>query len=474
VIVIAACLPILARHVGVPTDRALWLVLACPLVIVDLIGGAHNDALTVGLMLAGLAVLSTRSNRLSGLIIGGVLIGLSISVKTTIGAMLPFAVLFAAGGPQLPALGVLFRKAVAVIGAALVTLLGLSYASGLGMTGWITALRHAGDSVIWTSPPTAVGLASGYTARLFGAHIDIVNQCRLVALIAMPFVLLLILWHSRNHNPLYGAGLALLATIFLAPVVQVWYLVWPLALFAATKVRIRWFLAAIAFGSCIVLPDGSGMTKFLQMPMSFVMTGIVIWTIIRGFSWLRGFEPKEIDFEAAMPKPMPVDSGGAGEVPEPVGAAAGAHVGLANAGGRGTSAVAGRAHPHDGSGTTPDANPPADGAGPSHDRDRSRDARPSPSASWPTRMSLSNGASSSSGVASSRGVTLSNIAGWSSGTVIGPNGAVVGSNGAGVPSGSNGADSTHGGNANGADVAGGDAITPLSTRSSAPAERPNA
>src|SRR5215475_3061546 len=184
VIVIAACLPILARHVGVPTDRALWLVLACPLVIVDLIGGAHNDALTVGLMLAGLAVFSNRSNRLSGLIIGGVLIGLSISVKTTIGAMLPFAVLFAAGGPQLPALGVLFRKAVAVIGAALVTLVGLSYASGLGMTGWITALRHAGDSVIWTSPPTAVGLASGYTARLFGAHIDIVNQCRLVALIA--------------------------------------------------------------------------------------------------------------------------------------------------------------------------------------------------------------------------------------------------------------------------------------------------
>ncbi len=108
----------------------------------------------------------------------------------------------------------------------------------------------------------------------------------------MPIVLLVILWHSRNHNPLYGAGLALLATIFLAPVVQAWYLVWPLAMFAVTKVRIRWFIIAITFLSCVVLPDGSGLTKFLQPTMSFVMTGIVIWAFVRGLTWLRGFEPE--------------------------------------------------------------------------------------------------------------------------------------------------------------------------------------
>jgi hypothetical protein len=104
------------------------------------------------------------------------------------------------------------------------------------------------------------------------------------------------LWHSRNHNPLYGAGLALLATIFLAPVVQAWYLVWPLAMFAATKVRIRWFIIAVTFLSCGVLPDGSGFTKILRAPMSFVVTGIVIWAFVRGLTWLRGFDPKEIEF----------------------------------------------------------------------------------------------------------------------------------------------------------------------------------
>ena len=296
VIMIAACLPSLARRVGVPTDRALWLVLACPLVVVHLIGGAHNDALTVGLLLAGLALLANRSHRTSALILGGVLIGLSVAVKTTIGAALPFAALFAAGGPALPALGVIVRRAIAVIGSALVTLLGLSYGLGLGTFGWVTALSHAGDSVVWTSPPSAVGLTIGYLERPFGGHFDAVPTCRLVALILMPIVLLVILWHSRNHNPLYGAGLALLATIFLAPVVQAWYLVWPLAMFAVTKVRIRWFIIAITFLSCVVLPDGSGLTKFLQPTMSFVMTGIVIWAFVRGLTWLRGFEPKEIEF----------------------------------------------------------------------------------------------------------------------------------------------------------------------------------
>ncbi|HKE63416.1 MAG TPA: polyprenol phosphomannose-dependent alpha 1,6 mannosyltransferase MptB [Micromonosporaceae bacterium] len=310
VVMIAAFLPLLARRVGVPVDRALWLVLACPMVVVHFVGGGHNDALTLGLLLAGLALVGTRSHRMSALVIGGVLIGLSIAVKTTMGAVLPFAALFAAGAPMLPTVGVLVRRAIAVMGAALGTLLVLSWGSGLGMFGWITALSHAGDSDTWTSPPTAVGLTINYLQRPFGGHFDAIPMCRLVALIVLPVALLTILWHSRNHNPLYGAGLALLTTIFLAPVVQPWYLVWPLAMFAATKARIRWYVITIAVVSCIIMPDGSGFTRYLQGPMSFVMTAIVIWTVIRGFSWLRGYEPNEIDFDAIrIAAPVPATAG---------------------------------------------------------------------------------------------------------------------------------------------------------------------
>jgi hypothetical protein len=44
------------------------------------------------------------------------------------------------------------------------------------------------------------------------------------------------------------------------------------------------------------LPDGSGFTRILQAPMSFIVTGIVIWAFVRGLTWLRGFDPKEIEF----------------------------------------------------------------------------------------------------------------------------------------------------------------------------------
>ena len=54
----AACLPVLARRTGVPLGRAVWLTLACPLVAVHLISGGHNDAVMVGLVVAGLAELA--------------------------------------------------------------------------------------------------------------------------------------------------------------------------------------------------------------------------------------------------------------------------------------------------------------------------------------------------------------------------------------------------------------------------------
>jgi len=61
VTLIAVSLAVLARRVGVPVARALWLFLACPIVVVHLIGGAHNDAMMVGLLVAGYAILAAPS-----------------------------------------------------------------------------------------------------------------------------------------------------------------------------------------------------------------------------------------------------------------------------------------------------------------------------------------------------------------------------------------------------------------------------
>ena len=52
-----------------PTRRAAWLALACPLVGVHLVAGAHNDAVMLGLLLLGLLVLVRRPGRPRALVV---------------------------------------------------------------------------------------------------------------------------------------------------------------------------------------------------------------------------------------------------------------------------------------------------------------------------------------------------------------------------------------------------------------------
>jgi hypothetical protein len=275
---------------------------------VHLIGGAHNDALTVAFLLAGLMMMAGPSRRIGALVAGGALLGLSTSVKPTIGVVLPFAAVFAAGGPSLFSaayglprsrrLSLLIQRGGAVMGAALGTLVALSFASGLGL-GWATALSGAGKSVSWTSPPTALGIAVEAIGKWFGVHLAAVPGTRGVALAALPIALLAILWQSRIHDPLYTAGLACLAVIFLAPITQPWYLIWPLALVAATAVRARWLAGTIVFSMFTILPDGNGALRPLQVPLSFLMSALIGWVVYRALRSLHRFEPTEIDFAAS-------------------------------------------------------------------------------------------------------------------------------------------------------------------------------
>ena len=90
-------IPVLARAAGRDAAPAVVLALGSPLVLTTLVGGAHNDALMLGLLLAGLAVA-----RRNAMVPGIVLCALAGSVKAP--ALL--AVLFLAWnwpGPTAPA-----------------------------------------------------------------------------------------------------------------------------------------------------------------------------------------------------------------------------------------------------------------------------------------------------------------------------------------------------------------------------------
>lgn len=295
VLALAVAVPVLARRLGVPQERALWLVVCCPIIPVHVIGGGHNDALSVALLVAGLALVVGAGRPVALLVAGGALIGAAIAVKTTIGVVLPFAVLLAAGGLHLDRTGLarLVRRGGAVAGGAVAALVLLSLGSGLGF-GWAVALSGAGESRSWTSPPTAVGIAVNAAARLFGADVDVVPPVRAAALVLLLVALVVIWWRFRHGDQLAGAALACLAVIFLAPITQPWYLLWPLALLAVTAVATRWLEVAVIASMFLILPNGDGAWKPLQVPLAFLVTVLAGWVVWRGLRWVREPVPEVV------------------------------------------------------------------------------------------------------------------------------------------------------------------------------------
>nr|WP_241563120.1 polyprenol phosphomannose-dependent alpha 1,6 mannosyltransferase MptB [Micromonospora costi] len=297
VLLAALCLPGLARAAGVPTRRAAWLLLACPLVGVHLLAGAHNDAVMLGLLLLGLLVLVRLPGRPRALLVAGVLLGLAVAVKVTAVVVLPFAALAAVHGRY--TVRALLRDGAWLAGGVLAALVGGSFLSGLGV-GWVGGLNRSGDSEQWTSPPTAVGFVVDYAGALAGREPNAVPVARVVAVLLLAVLLVGLWWRAwtalrglgdarqrvarlaaaRPRVTLRGAGLALAATVALAPVFHPWYATWPLALLAVAATRTTWFVLPCAAATFLTLPDGTNLARFSKAPGAIAMTALTLALLV--------------------------------------------------------------------------------------------------------------------------------------------------------------------------------------------------
>ncbi|WDZ84475.1 polyprenol phosphomannose-dependent alpha 1,6 mannosyltransferase MptB [Micromonospora cathayae] len=288
VVATAACLPVLARRCGVPARRAVWLALGSPLVAVHLVSGAHNDALMIALLVGGLAVVATRPGKPGLLLAGGLLLGLAAAIKVTALVVVPFAALAGiVGGYRLVAL---LRDGGPVVAGSLLGIVGSTLVAGLDF-GWVGGLARGGDAIAWSSPPTAVGQTIGYLARLFGWHVDALPAARAVGAAVLVVLLVWLWWRARTRDALRYAGLALAATVALAPVFHPWYWLWPLVVLAATAQRTRWFLVVALVSAFMVLPDGTGLPRFTKMPGAPLMTLLVIVVAVRVVRSARSTRP---------------------------------------------------------------------------------------------------------------------------------------------------------------------------------------
>jgi uncharacterized membrane protein len=204
----------IASSRGVDPLRAAAFVALNPLVLVHVIGGAHNDALTM--LLATLAVATILSDReLSG----GVALVAAIATKLSAAVIAPFALV----GTRQPK-----RLLAGAFAAALLTATVAYLAFGWD---WLHGFGLAGENQSRTShmsiPITA--------ARLTGLDAGGVRLA--AALLFAALVLYLLVWTARGNDWIRAAAWTtfalLMATAWLLP----WYLLWPLPLVAISRDR---------------------------------------------------------------------------------------------------------------------------------------------------------------------------------------------------------------------------------------------
>ena len=252
VALMAVYIPRLAFHHGIDGTKALWLAVMNPLVLMHFVAGAHNDALMVGLMVAGLCLVV--ENRY---VAGVLLVTLGGMVKPIGFLARPFAGLIWAGMRSSTAQRwVAWGKTAAV---ALVTLGLLSAVVGVGL-GWIRALTTPGEVRTWLSPSTALGMFSGDLLGWFGLgdHTNLtVTVFRSLFMLAAIIIVAMLILRPVGRSPVRGAMLAFLAVVVLGPVIQPWYLLWVLPLAAASGLRpraLKWVLLGVAaftlYGLC--------------------------------------------------------------------------------------------------------------------------------------------------------------------------------------------------------------------------------
>ncbi|MGC1165576.1 MAG: polyprenol phosphomannose-dependent alpha 1,6 mannosyltransferase MptB [Solirubrobacterales bacterium] len=198
----------LAAWRGVDPLRAAAFVALNPLVLVHVVGGAHNDGLTM--LLAMLAVAATLSAReLSA----GAALTAAVATKASAAFIPPFALLAAANSRPM---------GIAVIGGGAYFGFGWDWVHAFGLAG-----ENQGRTSYMSLPITV--------ARLTGLDPDAVRILALTLFLTLFFELLL--WTWRGFDWVRAAGWAaaglLLASSWLLP----WYLVWLLPLAAISRDR---------------------------------------------------------------------------------------------------------------------------------------------------------------------------------------------------------------------------------------------
>jgi hypothetical protein len=281
--------PALARAAGRDDAKAFGVAVLNPLVLLVLLGGEHNDALMLGLLVLG-CVLAARRHALAGLACCA--LAAEVKAPALLAALFIGWAWWGRGQGRRPRLAktllaVCFTLAVmAAIGAAV----DLSWR-------WVSALLGAGTVVSWLDPVTAIGLALARLAHAAGYHGDssaFVRASRATGLAVAAAVSLRLLTRPPGPEPetelgsetrtqteaktqtetVRALGWSIFAFVMLGPVIWPWYYAWAFVFLAVAAEG--WTLRLVAALSAIAC--------FATMPTPRLLTSAPAPALVIG--WL--------------------------------------------------------------------------------------------------------------------------------------------------------------------------------------------
>ncbi|MEU8079600.1 polyprenol phosphomannose-dependent alpha 1,6 mannosyltransferase MptB [Catellatospora citrea] len=313
VVLLIGCLPRLARACGVDPAAALWLGALNPLVLLHLVSGAHNDAVMLGLLIAGLTAAAARR-----FAVATILITLACLVKAPAALGLVVVVWLwqralrqPAGAPPSPVepSGPAFSRRTATLRALALTA-GLAAAATALVTavtgtgyGWVRSLTTPISTHNWSLSST-VGRITRNLLEAAGSDLaaSAIPAWRWIGLVAAAAATLLAWHHRRRLGLVYALGLSLTAVALLGPALRPWYLLWglvPIAAAAPPNGRVRrWTALACLALTVTVFPSGFTPSAdelaaavagaLLAVPVVFLFTSDTVPAPVHPY---RGTEP---------------------------------------------------------------------------------------------------------------------------------------------------------------------------------------
>lgn len=279
---LALCLyfvPKLAELHGINPQRALWLSVANPLVLINFVAAIHNDSLMIGLALAGL-YLAARNRPVLGIL----LITLSVGIKPITLIFLPFVGLLWAGkGASWPR-KFLYWALTAGIALGLLWVMGLVNTFGFG---WVGALSTPGSVWIWYAPVGFLGLVLAILGNAVGLNGWVIaDVAHTLGRVASLVIIALQVFRGEHSHLIRRLAIAFAAVVMLSPMIQSWYVVWLIPLFAVTGIRDDWqakFLyVTVAFFMVYAITDQLDIFPYFEF--SLLMARQIAAVVALGFA----------------------------------------------------------------------------------------------------------------------------------------------------------------------------------------------